>query len=324
MFSAGQGSFRAAKIDQLLHPEASHRLVFTDVLYEDADAYRFLIEAAANIYGRSVPWVPAAEDFPDYRVDASVPIEDYAGNPDWRRFLSQLKDRAAETLPELIWLVEGRDPWETFRDERFLGNSRVDPCSKFGKRETLDRWRKANCDPANDVFLVGIGEHERHRFAGGRGAAGIRARMAETGWAYEAPLIAADEAISNAGPRALPSGALRILYDPLEDLGLRTPRLYGLGYVHNNCGGFCVKAGHAHYQNRLKVQPERFAYDAIMEEKLRVYLGADVSMLTDRSGGLGKRPMTLDAFARRLIADPAAKYEYEPGSSGCGCMIDPG
>jgi hypothetical protein len=119
-------------------------------------------------------------------------------------------------------------------------------------------------------------------------------------------------------------GLASLFFAPLEELGVRTPRLYGMGYVHNNCGGFCVKAGHAHYQNRLEVQPERFAYDAVMEQKLRAFLGADVSMLTDRSGGLGKRPLTLNNFARRLTSDPTILYDYEPGSSGCGCMVDPG
>lgn len=114
MFSAGQGSYRTAKIDRALHPEVDSGLVFTDVLYEDADAYRFLIEGALDVYGRTATWVPAAEDFPDYRVDESVPIEQYAGNPEWRAFLAQLRDRAAEAVPELVWLVEGRDPWEVF------------------------------------------------------------------------------------------------------------------------------------------------------------------------------------------------------------------
>lgn len=89
-------------------------------------------------------------------------------------------------------------------------------------------------------------------------------------------------------------------------------------YSHNNCGGFCCKAGQAHYANRFRVQPERFAYDAMMERKLRAYLG-DYAMLTDRRGG-DKKPMSLDAFAKRLIEDPTTTFEVLPGESGCGCM----
>jgi len=59
-----------------------------------------------------------------------------------------------------------------------------------------------------------------------------------------------------------------------------------------------------------------------MEQKLGALLGKPISMLTDRSGGGGKRPLTLDAFARRLIAQPGQRYEYLPGESGCGCMTE--
>lgn len=44
MFSAGGGSFRAALLWRRQYPSDNLRLVFTDTLYEDADAYRFLIE----------------------------------------------------------------------------------------------------------------------------------------------------------------------------------------------------------------------------------------------------------------------------------------
>lgn len=313
MFSGGEGSFRAAKIERARHPEAELLLVFTDVLYEDADTYRFLIEAAANVLGRRLNWTVTADEFPDYRVADEVPIEEYAGSPDWRAFLAELRQRASEAMPELVWLVEGRDPWEIYRDERFLGNSSVDPCSKVGKRQIADRWRTANCrregelfGPA-DWFAVGIGEHEAHRFDDGNGG-GIGPRTAADGWRYHSPLLT--------DPLDFPA----LFYAPVEQLGVRPQRMYGKGYKHGNCGGFCCKAGQAHFANRFRVDPERYAYDAMMERKIAAYLGADVSMLTDRRGGEGKKPLTLDQFAERLRAEPAAEYEYAPGESGCGCF----
>lgn len=310
--SAGEGSWRAAKLWRLLNPRIDLTLLFTDVLYEDADAYRFLIESAANIFDREVSWVPHAEDFPDYRVDVATPIEEYVGNPQWRAFLAQLRERAAESVPELTWLVEGRDPWEVFRDERFLGNSRIDPCSKILKRFMLDRWREENCNPLTTAVVYGIGDHEAHRFDDGKGA-GIRPRLAAKGWYCTAPLIEHQES-------EVP-GAMRVLYSPIEDLGLVRPRLYDLGYTHNNCGGFCIKAGHAHYKNRFAAHRSRFFYDMVMEAKLRDYLGADVAMLTDRRGG-GKKPLPLSIFRDRLEANPSEEFEVLPGESGCGCMVD--
>jgi hypothetical protein len=313
MFSGGEGSYRAGKIERARHPNADLRLIFTDPLYEDADTYRFLIEGAADVLGRRINWTVKATDFPDYRVPESMPIEDYKGNPEWRAFLAELRERTMAALPELIWLVEGRDVWEVFRDRRFLGNSLADPCSRILKREMAESWRMGNCHRLGelfgepDVFAVGIGDHEAHRFDDGNGG-GIGPRTLVEGWLYHAPLLT--------DPTDFPS----LFFAPLEELGMVRPRLYGFGYKHGNCGGFCIKAGHAHYQNRFERQPERFAYDAMMERKLSAYLGTPVSMLTDRSGGGAKRVLTLDEFARRLRAKPEQRFEYQPGESGCGCF----
>lgn len=307
--SGGAGSWLAAKVDMEAHPDAVHRFVFADTLYEDADCYRFLIEGVAHLIGRRLNWpIPRAYDFPDYRVQGDVDIATYAGNPEWRGFLANLRARTATALPEMIWLVEGRDPWEIFRDERFLGNSRVDPCSKISKRQELDAWRNANCDPEHDAFTIGIGPNEAHRFEGRGDKKGLQARMAEQGWTYEAPLIGS--MAGEFGP-----------FGYLSDAGIERPRLYRLGYMHNNCGGFCIKAGHAHYLNRLRQQPERFAYDAMMERKLRDYLGSkEVTVLKDRRGDGIKKALTFDQFAASITAQ--TELDYEPGDSGCGCAID--
>ncbi|MDR7257747.1 hypothetical protein J2X47_001927 [Sphingomonas sp. BE270] len=330
MFSGGEGSYRAAKIDRARHPAADYGLVFTDTLYEDADTYRFLIEAAADVLGRKLDWTVDVDAAPDYRVAEEVPIEEYCGNPEWRAWLADLRARAAKDLPELVWLVEGRDPWEIFRDRRFLGNSQVDLCSRIAKREIADAWAMGNCHRMGelfgdaDTFAVGIDIGERHRFDDGEGG-GLRPRKAEAGWLYHAPLIDAELAISAATSDEL-RGPLReivrLLYAPVEELGVRGQRMYRQGYKHGNCGGFCIKAGMAHWANRYLIAPLRYAYDAMMERKLGAFLGKPVAMLTDRSGGTGKRPLTLDAFARRLRAQPGRQYEYKPGESGCGCMTE--
>lgn len=302
--SGGAGSWLAAKVDMAANPGDRHRFIFADTLYEDADCYRFLIEGIAHLLERNVSNVlPRADDFPDYRVQGEFDIATYAGNPEWRVFLAQLRADVANVIPEMIWLVEGRDPIEVFRDRRFLGNSRIDPCSKSLKREVLDKWRNDNGDADADVFCIGIGPHEAHRYTR------LEARMSTAGWRYEAPLL---------GTMAGEFGP----FGYLADAGIERPRLYRMGYMHNNCGGFCIKAGHAHYQNRHRAQPERFEYDAMMERRLADYIGKPVSMLTDRSGDNIKKSFSLDDFRRRLEADPQQQFEYAPGDSGCGCMID--
>lgn len=309
--SGGVGSWLAAKVDMDNHPDADHRFIFADTLYEDADCYRFLVLGIGQLLGHAdMSWVPAVEDFPDYRVDLATPLAEYAGNPEWRAFLHDLRAEALTRFPQLVWLVEGRDVWEIMRDEKLLGNSRFDPCSKIAKRQMLDRWQKANCHPDTDFYTVGIGPHEEHRFTG------LASRKAKDGWQYFAPLIGtfAGE-VYRAG--------VEINY--LRDAGLEQPRLYVFGYVHNNCGGFCIKAGHTHWLNRLRLQPERFHYDAAMEQKLIEHVGGKVqSILADRRGDGKKKTLTLSTFAARYADDPTVEIEMLPGESGCGCAIDYG
>ncbi|SFB52483.1 hypothetical protein SAMN03159496_04654 [Rhizobium sp. NFR07] len=302
--SGGAGSWLAAKVDMAAHPNEEHRFLFADTLYEDADCYRFLIEGIAHLIDRDVSNVlPRASDFPDYRVLGEFDIATYAGNPEWRAFLAQLRADVAEVMPELTWLVEGRDPWEVFRDRKFLGNSRIDPCSKVLKRDFLAAWLDVNADKAADIICVGIGPDEAHRYHV------LAQRQMAAGWQYEAPLLGTFEGDIGA-----------FVY--LAKAGIERPRLYRKNYIHNNCGGFCIKAGHAHYQNRFYADPERYAYDAMMERKLAEYIGKPVTMLTDRANDNVKKPLSLDEFAERMLAKPQFIFEYEPGSSGCGCMVD--
>lgn len=305
LVSGGVGSWLAAKLDMEEFPDADHKFVFTDTLYEDADCYRFLIESTAQLLGRAVR-VPHADSFPDYRVSADTPIEDYRGNPEWRAYLAKVRAEAVHDMPELIWLVEGRDPWEVFRDKRFLGNSRIDPCSDLLKRGMLETWRKDTCS-AGDVFTVGIGSHEEHRFTGRGKKQGLQRRMAANGWTYLAPLIGRWEGEATFGF--------------MTRCGLKKPRLYVKGYMHNNCGGFCIKGGHMHYHNRLQVDPDRYEYDAMMEAKISAFVGQPVSMMTDRSGG-EKKIYTLIEMRERWNALPDGGFDIFEGDSGCGCMID--
>ena len=113
----------------------------------------------------------------------------------------------------------------------------------------------------------------------------------------------------------------------LDQLGIAKPRKYAMQYAHNNCGGFCCKAGHAHYANRLRVDREGYAYDEYMEEQLRRFLASpgarsgNYSMLTDRTGDGKKKTLTLKTLRERLEQDPQLESEMVD-YGGCGCFVD--
>jgi hypothetical protein len=300
MFSAGAGSWAAAKRVAERVGSDNLTLLFTDTLTEDPDAYRFLIEGAANVFGLDLKGkmiVPAMNEFPDFR-----------DRPKWVAFLDRLRATASAHIPRLVWLKEGRDVWQVFFDERFLGNTRADPCSKILKRREADRWLKANCEPADTICYVGIDFTEAHRFDDGAGN-GIAPRRARDGWTYEAPLCSE------------PWLAKWNVMDWLRSEGIQPPRLYSLGFSHNNCFGFCIKAGHGHYRQLLLELPEVYAYHEKREQEFRDFFGRDVSVLSDRRGGSKKKPLTFSAFRQRIEIEREHVAEDEE-YGGCGCFVD--
>ncbi len=222
---------------------------------------------------------------------------------DLYRFLPEAAKNIGGTL---VRITEGRTPWEVFRDERFLGNSSVDPCSKILKRQPADRWLKENCDPADTIISVGIDWTEEHRFDDGSGG-GLRPRRAAEGWNYQAPMCEP--------PYLSKPDMLRWL----KAEGIAPPRLYEMGFAHNNCGGFCCKAGQGHMANLLRQMPERYRQHEMAEAAMRAYLDRDVSMMTDRSGDGLKKPLTMETLRVRI--ETGAQVDmFEIG--GCGCFLD--
>lgn len=221
---------------------------------------------------------------------ADTLIED----PDCYRFLV---DAAADLGLPVTRVADGRTPWEVFRDERFLGNSKVDPCSKILKRELMDRWVSDRFDPADTELVFGISWDEEHRL--------LRLQERRAPYRCVAPLCDA------------PYLSKPQLLDLATRRGLRPPRLYSMGFAHNNCGGFCVKAGQGHFATLLRTLPLRYAECEREEESLRALLG-DVAVLRDRRGGK-TRPMTLREFRERTEAGVTPDI-FEIG--GCGCAVD--
>jgi hypothetical protein len=223
---------------------------------------------------------------------ADTMIED----EDLYRFLDQT---VADLGCEFVRLADGRNPWEVFRDVKFIGNTRIDPCSRVLKRDLLRDWIETHCDPADTLVVLGIDWTEDHRLQ--------RAIPRWEPYTLWAPLCDA------------PYVDKVDLLDDLAAKGIDIPRLYTLGFPHNNCGGFCVKAGQAQFAKLLDLMPERYLRHEQEEARTIAQIGSEVAILRDRRGGTTK-PMTLRSFRERLEVD-VSDYDAEEWG-GCGCAID--
>ena len=211
---------------------------------------------------------------------------------------SFLDAAAADLGLPVTRLADGRDIWQVFRDERFLGNTRADPCSRILKRELSRRWIEANCDPEHTTIVLGFDWTEVHRLE--------RARRAWAPWPIEAPMTQRPYRVK-----------AEVLAD-LEARGIPQQRLYRLGMDHANCGGGCVKAGQSHFAKLLDVFPARYAEWEANEQSIRDDLG-DVSILRDRTDG-ETTPLTLRDLRERIEAGQSIPL-WDIG--GCACFEDP-
>jgi hypothetical protein len=194
---------------------------------------------------------------------------------------------------------DGKTIWDVFKEKRFLGNSRVDPCSRILKREPMRRWLEDNRDPADTVAHVGFDWTEDHRI---KRMAGYWAP-----WAVECPLTWE--------PLLDKHQALMVL----RQAGIEPPRLTRQGFPHANCGGGCVKAGIGQFKHLLKVAPDTYAEWEAGEQELRDLLG-DVTILTDRTHHT-RRPLSLRSLRLRVESQPSLFDGEDYG--GCNCMTPP-
>jgi hypothetical protein len=218
---------------------------------------------------------------------------------DLYRFLGEA---AANVGAPLIQITEGRDPWQVFLDERFLGSTHGDPCSRILKRQMSEQWLITNCNPVDTVVYTGIDWSEEHRHRR------LSQRRGEKGWRYEAPMC---------GPPYLTKPDM---IAALKREGITPPRLYAMGFAHNNCGGFCIKAGLGHFANLLRTMPDRYAYHEAKEAELRQAVGWRNTILRDRIGGETK-PLSLKRLREQIEAGGQVDL-FDIG--GCGCFSEEG
>lgn len=266
--------------------------IFADTIVENDDLYRFLVESVCRLYGATPPQMPVLPPVISELAERKL-------------VLAELRATMMQLCPNMVWLCDGRTPWEVMRDERIIGGgyTGADPCSKHLKRLLMDKWRLANCDVNQTTLYFGIDWTEIHRLDGDGKKKGLRERMKP--WRVEAPMTE---------PPYLDKAQM-IAW--LKADGIRPSDAYCKGYSHDNCGGFCIKAGQAHHANQLRNNPARYAYDEQQEQEMRELVG-DYSMMKDRRGGK-TTTLTLKQLRERIErSEPYDLFDY----GGCGCAVD--
>lgn len=216
-------------------------------------------------------------------------------DPDLYRFLKESTDFLGIPLTNYS---DGRDIWQVFKDVKFLGNSRIDPCSRVLKREPSRKYIE-QFKPSECKIYLGFDWTELHRLE--------RAKKAWLPYEIDAPLC------------YKPYIDKRDMKRMIKEDGIELPFLYTRGLEHNNCSGFCIKAGIGHYITVLTNMPERFLEFEKKEQEMRDYLNKDITVLRRVRNG-EKVNITLRQLREEFEAGKLLQDElWDIG--GCGCFI---
>lgn len=209
-------------------------------------------------------------------------------------------------------IEDGRTPWEVFKDVRWLGNSRLAQCSHMLKQKTALDWIADNYSPEECILYLGIDWTEAHR-----------KKAPVKNWnpykvefpMCDAPYITKIEMIAD-----------------LSSVGIKIPRLYELGFSHNNCGGMCVRGGQGHFINLLNKLPERFEFMVGFEKEMQEYLGKDVTFLRksktvyerDSAGNISDKKVIRENMSLEQLREDYYKKDEQLDLfdfGGCGCFV---
>lgn len=199
---------------------------------------------------------------------------------------------------KIVRLQEGRDIWQVAFDQNFLFNSMVANCTKELKQKQFKNYIKKYNE---DITIhLGFDFTEMHRL-----------ERARTHYKCNVESLVCESMINKIEMKS-----------ELEKIGIELPRLYQLGFSHNNCGGFCFKAGIGHFKNLYEKLPDRYIYHMNKEQELINKIGKDISILKRIDNGK-KIKVTLkdlkeifDNEPQQLSFDDLCDY------GGCNCFTE--
>lgn len=171
---------------------------------------------------------------------------------DLYRFLGDCMDRWGGAI---YYYTHGKTPLDVAQDKQMIPCDLHCPCSYELKVKPFRTFIKAM--PCLPVVYIGLEPHETKRLASVRKSYAEAIPLARV----EYPLLWKQE------PRPL-------LQVCREDLGIEPPRLYTLGFKHNNCGGACVRQGVKEWVRLGYYFPDRFAQYEQWEQDQRAQGGA--------------------------------------------------
>lgn len=206
------------------------------------------------------------------------------------RFLDDM-ERLLGVRIERIRSEKYASVWDAFFGERFMGNTRLDTCSKFLKRKVLNEWAAKNHPGA--TWVIGYSWLELARIE-------LYRKWVPNSWFpnAERPYVTSED-----------------ISEWLVEHGVQPPRAYAEGFLHNNCGGMCVKSGLGQVYDLWRRRPRRYAFNERKELQFRAEINASATIYRYQ-----KRPITMEALRLKFEGGYVPKTAGQTGCAG-QCML---
>jgi len=189
-----------------------------------------------------------------------------------------------------------KTPFDVFNDVKMMGNTRLDPCSRILKRELSHSF--VDNDFTGDTLCLGFDFTESKRIDN-----------AVKNWPNHDVIC----------PMSDPPYLTRqMMIEETQADGLDIPYLYKIGMAHNNCSGFCVKAGQGHYASLLKQNRQLYLQHEQKEAECYERIGKKYPFLRMTVKGEIKY-VTLKQFREHLDGNGQCDM-FDIG--GCGCFSE--
>lgn len=209
------------------------------------------------------------------------------------------------------WAKKPISIWDVYFYTGMMGNPFADPCSRMLKRELMAAFMEKNFDKTDTILHVGITIDEVDRMLS------IHANWNRQGWKVDADLLLS--------PEMTHEKQMELCFEKFGFI----PMLYRLNFPHNNCGGFCIKAGKGQFARLLWHFRTLYLHHETMELLHQQTFNHTSTIMRDewtKAGVRGATPLTLRQFRERMEAkwrgmlpgfDPFDGLEDTPGCKWC-------
>lgn len=201
---------------------------------------------------------------------------------------------------EFIRIADGRTPWQVFNDVKFIGNSRIDPCSKILKRDLIRNYLKSNYKPEETIIWIGIDASESHRLK--------PVVLRNYPWVYRSILIEKDIFLTTAKKKEFS-----------KLIGIEPSIMYKLGFAHDNCGGFCVKAGLGQFKKLYELLPDVYMQNEL-EEQNAIKRNPNLRPFLKKMIKGEVHYITMKEYREKYLNQITEEESLEFG--GCGCALE--